>query len=154
LIDTLILSSFVLIEGLYLQAEMPAAIAIAGLITSYLCTHFYMIFLHATYGQTLGKMVMKIKVLDVSENPINWRQAVLRESPNIVFSLFFLSSEIYQITTEGIGETFRDAFFYNAVFVLITFWAIAEVIVTLSNEKRRAIHDYIAGTVVVKLNPN
>lgn len=35
---------------------------------------------------------------------------------------------------------------------LMWIWNIADVIVALSTEKHRALHDYIAGTVVVKTN--
>ena len=31
-------------------------------------------------------------------------------------------------------------------------WFLAEVVTMLTNEKRRALHDYIAGTVVVRTN--
>lgn len=129
---------------------MPVSIAVAGLVTHYLCVHFYTIYLHSVYGQTLGKMAMKVKVLDISENPINFRQAILRETPFLVFSLMSLSSEIYQIITAGITENFRDTFFDNSLVVILIIWLIAEFAVALRNEKRQSIHDYIAGTIVVR----
>ncbi len=36
--------------------------------------------------------------------------------------------------------------------IIVFGWWIAEIITMLTNEKRRAIHDYIAGTVVVRTN--
>jgi uncharacterized RDD family membrane protein YckC len=40
----------------------------------------YSILLHRFYGQTLGKRIMKIRVLSVDDEPITMRQAVLRDS--------------------------------------------------------------------------
>lgn len=47
----------------------------------------------------------------------------------------------------------RSAFYqpYNVV-QQVWFWS--EIVVLLSNKKRRAVHDFIAGTVVVKVAPD
>ncbi len=39
---------------------------------------FYYVFLHVAYGQTFGKMAMKIKVLNADGSPIAYRTAFLR----------------------------------------------------------------------------
>ncbi|HQU86918.1 MAG TPA: RDD family protein, partial [Pyrinomonadaceae bacterium] len=49
----------------------------------------YITFAHAYYGQTVGKKVMKIKVLDDSEKPLIFGQAVLRSLPQIA-TVFFV----------------------------------------------------------------
>ena len=36
--------------------------------------------MHGLYGQTVGKMLMKVKVLTFSETPMKFRQAILREA--------------------------------------------------------------------------
>lgn len=36
--------------------------------------------------------------------------------------------------------------------MLPSLWFVAEVLTMLTNEKRRALHDFIAGTVVVRTN--
>ena len=43
---------------------------------------------------------------------------------------------------------------YRYVFsVVLTVWVLIEIIVVTTNQKRRAIHDYVAGTVVKQLSP-
>lgn len=39
---------------------------------------FYYVYLHATYGQTFGKMAMKIKVVNEDGTPLDYRKAFLR----------------------------------------------------------------------------
>ena len=39
---------------------------------------FYYVFLHGAYGQTFGKMAMKIRVLDADGSPVTYRKAFLR----------------------------------------------------------------------------
>jgi hypothetical protein len=50
------------------------------------------------------------------------------------------------------GEAFNN----NELFWLLTgipgLWFLAEVLTMLTNRKRRALHDFIAGTVVVRTN--
>src|SRR5512135_1204042 len=39
---------------------------------------FYYVYLHGTYGQTFGKMALKIKVVNEDETPLDYRKAFLR----------------------------------------------------------------------------
>ena len=39
---------------------------------------FYYVYLHAMYGQTFGKMALKIKVVNEDESPLDYRKAFLR----------------------------------------------------------------------------
>jgi hypothetical protein len=41
---------------------------------------------------------------------------------------------------------------FNLFLELPGWWFVAEVITMLTNEKRRALHDFIAGTIVVRTN--
>jgi uncharacterized RDD family membrane protein YckC len=114
---------------------------------------FYTVFLHYKYGQTLGKMATGIKVVDLNESiDITLKQSILRSityilietSGLIYFSILTLTSDESII---NMIESF-DHFGQIISFVLI----LLEIIVLFSNKKRMAFHDYIAKTVVVKLN--
>jgi uncharacterized RDD family membrane protein YckC len=112
----------------------------------------YFIVMHGVYGQTVGKMLMKIKVLDASESPIKFRQAVIRDLPQLLSTvgsfIFF-----YPLSPDEIDPNSPD-YWKNPFFVLIFIWGIADLLSVLTNDKRRALHDYLAGTVVVKLDEN
>ena len=43
---------------------------------------------------------------------------------------------------------------YKPIEVLFNIWTWGELIVLLTNRKRRALHDFIAGTVVVHATPD
>ena len=104
--------------------------------------------MHALYGQTVGKMLTKVKVLDISETPLKFYQAVLRDVPQIfliILSFIFVNPNLN-------GESVEPAVFFSNPFLLLTFiWGVADLVVFFSNDKKRALHDYIAGSVVVRI---
>jgi uncharacterized RDD family membrane protein YckC len=116
--------------------------------------------MHARFGQTIGKMVTKVRVINFrTEGKISWAQAWLRDGIPLFLSLGLVGYEVYELLSGRItpsalekGETFN----VNGVYWLLTgipgLWFIAEVLTMLTNRKRRALHDFIAGTVVVRTN--
>jgi uncharacterized RDD family membrane protein YckC len=129
----------------------PAVIIIwSGII--YSAYWLYSVLLHARYGQTLGKMVMQVKVLDVAEDRIpTFRQAFLRDIGYVVLNTFSLVYLIYLVL---VGEYVRGAEISSVPGQILNWasfgWFLLEVISMTTNQKRRALHDYIAGTVVIR----
>jgi len=114
----------------------------------------YYVFMHAKFGQTIGKWICKVKVVDYeSEESINFVQAVLRD----VVPVLLVPYSIYSYTSSyaaGLGDASSPSSAFD-LFVAMTlmFWVLMELITMLMNKKRRAVHDFIAGTVVIKV-PN
>jgi len=113
----------------------------------------YSIGMHARYGQTLGKMATGVKVLDVTESrDLSLRQAIVRD---IVPLLVAATSTVYLLTLGAMPEVAETggtaAVAQYAVGVVVPVWVIAEVVTMLFNRKRRAVHDFIAGTVVIRI---
>ena len=111
----------------------------------------YNIWMVARFGQTLGKMVCKVVVLDVSEAPLRFHQAVLRE----IFNILGLAINLMVV----IPRIVRGVDVSADLKLTPVDWALAflglglfgvELITMLTNDKRRALHDFIAGTVVVR----
>ena len=152
LIDGLVFIFPLYLSSFFETSETPAIIAIFGLIIYYTLSHCYGIIFHTYFGQTIGKMIMKVRVFDNEGDPITFRHAFFREFPYILITLGFLISDIFQIITIGIDENFRNSYLFWTAFWVLSLWTLAEIIVVFSNEKRRALHDYIAGTVVIKTN--
>lgn len=100
---------------------------------------FYVILMHAFYGQTLGKKILKIKVFDISGKPIIFGQAVLRSLPQIASILFTLTFSASQ-------EPESQFALWFGIFLLV--FNFADIIVCIFTEKHRALHDLIAGTLV------
>ena len=110
----------------------------------------YWTVLHGLYGQTLGKWLCGVVVLDISERKLSMKQAVLRVSPGIVFLFLHLAVTLYLIqtgaeTVDPNQKTISEVALRQAS----TIFLIADVGTMLINPKRRAIHDYIAGSTVV-----
>lgn len=152
LIDGVILLLPTYFESFLLVPGMPVPIVVIGLFLAYFCYSFYSIYLHAVYGQTLGKMFVKIKVVDISENPIDFRQSFLREFPFLLLSFLLFFSEISQVLSVGITDDYGNTNFDVAIISIIWILLLVALLTALFNEKRRAIHDYLAGTVVIRTN--
>ena len=111
----------------------------------------YAIYLHGTYGQTVGKWLMKVQVLSVDETRLTMRQAFLRDSIGLSLIAVYLLFAISPVFS-GVSPSSRE--FYEHIPSVI--WKVGlitfalELITMLTNEKRRALHDYIAGSVVVR----
>lgn len=110
----------------------------------------YTVFGHYKYGQTIGKWVTKVKVVDVSETRgLTLKQAILRDS-------FYILAEIIALIYFAVlllnGHPAEVA--YNDYRIIAsdpaTYWMVLELITMLFNKKRRAVHDFLAKSVVVK----
>lgn len=116
----------------------------------------YSVLLHGRFGQTFGKMAMSIKVLHQDEQRIpTYREALMRDIGLVVMSVAGLAIVLYRAangmpvgTPEAIASktALEIALEYSSLA-----WFVLEIISMLTNEKRRALHDYIAGTVVVRV---
>jgi len=129
----------------------PAIILLWGT-GSYSAYWLYSVLMHARYGQTLGKMAFHVKVLDVAEKRIpTLRQAFLRDAGYIIPNL---ASLVYLFTLVLSGRYSLNAELGGAPGVILGLagvaWFLLEVVTMATNRKRRALHDYIAGTVVVR----
>jgi uncharacterized RDD family membrane protein YckC len=121
---------------------------------------FYNLFLEYKYGATLGKMLLKIKIVNYELQPPSISNVILR---NIIYiGLQFVSFAIdlnsyfksqSSDPTEFIGlssyftpEVVTDLIYAACIFVIY----IIEVVFLLNDPKCRALHDRIGKTYVVK----
>jgi uncharacterized RDD family membrane protein YckC len=122
----------------------------------------YSVVMHARWGQTLGKMAARIEVVTVDGRSIGWRQALLRDAVGIGFGIvstaatllalwhlpeWSLSLHVRQrvaLLRAAVPAWGRTAEMAGAIW----FWS--ELLVLLFTRKRRAVHDFIAGTVVIR----
>jgi len=94
-------------------------------------------------------------VVDLAETSLTMRQAILRDSPGLVFQLAFLPLALIHLDW-WIAFDRGDLTEIPRWFVLLAYGALLmlllEIATMLTNRKRRAVHDFIAGSVVVKLH--
>lgn len=111
----------------------------------------YSIWMHGKYGQTLGKMICKVIVLDVSERPLTMRQAVWRDIFNVVVFPISLALDITRILHGiDISKSAENTLLDQIIGYSGLGWFLLEVGTMLLNDKRRALHDWIAGSVVIR----
>jgi len=123
---------------------------------------WYNVYLVNRYGGTPGKLLLKIKISKLDGSDIGYKEAALRYS--VLFFISILSAVPVLMVVLGMSdkEYFSMAWlerssaiierapsWYNIVTIAINVWIYSEFIVMLTNKKRRAIHDFIAGTVVI-----
>jgi uncharacterized RDD family membrane protein YckC len=105
----------------------------------------------AKLGQTPGKMACGVKIVALDDSQVTFKQAVLR---NILAVLTSLCSVFFQFSNMLKGQLENRAFGNYHVFLwfggIALFWGFLEFLTMLTNKRRRAIHDFIAGTVVVR----
>jgi uncharacterized RDD family membrane protein YckC len=129
----------------------------------FLLMHMYTVYLHARFGGTFGKLAVGIRVTRPDGNRIGWNQAWRRSSVDIAIALLVLVSEVWamfqvdwtQVAALGSDErTTRlqevSPLWDRAIDIFQNVWIWSEVFVVLLNRRKRALHDFIAGTVVVK----
>jgi len=120
----------------------------------------YFIFFHYKWGQTLGKMVCRIRMLTLEFQKITLKQAVLRSSVEAVFAIVVLTttaigycgipeSDFIALGTLELGKVLLTYTMAKFLFWSQTAWVWSEFIVIFFNPKRRALQDFIAGTVLV-----
>lgn len=114
----------------------------------------YSISFHAISGQTLGKAVMKVKVVDfVTGGELTVWQAIARDSIPTLLVIILVALNLAFLDVEFQPDDLSLTIL-SAVFLVLGFanmlWYLLEIITMLFNPKRRALHDFIAKTVVVR----
>lgn len=143
-----------------LETASPAVALLAYAVT-YGAPYVYAVTLHATRGQTVGKRALGIRVVRLDGSPIGWRGALLRSVIDLgallalltgtALALVRVTFDAYRVhpwsergaLLEAEVPWLAVASQVYAVYVLV------ELVVIVSNRRRRALHDFVAGTVVV-----
>jgi uncharacterized RDD family membrane protein YckC len=124
---------------------------------------FYSVYLVQRFGGTPGKLIVGVRIRKVSGEPVGYREAFLRYLPEFVLgvlmSIAMLMSVFHLSDAEYHALSFMDRAkrmvelapsWYSPLQIVQNVWVWGELIVLLTNRKRRALHDFIAGTVVVQ----
>lgn len=131
-----------------LVASLPQSVVPGAVLFVDVLPYIYVILLHHRFGQTLGKMATEVKVVSFpNEGALTMRRAFVRDGllPVIFSTMLILGVFLFV-------DDFDNAMTAFALFIGLYFgWYLLELVTMLSNKKRRALHDYIAGTVVINI---
>ena len=160
-IDLLLLAPLLALHYEIYRQHSTAASVLSGLALGLLALA-YPIYFHARWGQTAGKMVARIKVVRLDGTPITLQHALRRNAVDLVLWAVYASSTLWVLATwpsaewAAIDRADQARLLAERAPLAGTFevarqvWMWSELLVLLFNEKRRALHDFIAGTVVVR----
>lgn len=138
-------------------------LAIIITIPSSILFAMYHVYFNARFGGTPGKLAVGIRIARPNGTPIAWAEAWKRSAVDLAFASVFLCVQVWvllRVTPEqyaSLGLVERTQLFQDhqpnwchSVAILQQVWIWSEVVILLFNRRKRAIHDFIAGTVVIK----
>lgn len=123
----------------------------------------FQVYLVKRFGGSPGKLLMRMRIAKLDGSPVGYRQASIRysvlfvismlTSAGLLLSLFHMSAIEYTgFTTSKARVRSLEAgapAWYQPVQIAGSVWVWSEFLVLLTNRKRRALHDFMAGTVVI-----
>lgn len=124
---------------------------------------WYNIYLPKKYGGTPGKLIAGIKIIKIDGKPIGWKEAILRHSVLLALTIFSVITMIIcllkadETVFKSLDWLKRSEYLMSLAktpFMIHVWasniWIYGEFIVLLTNKRKRAAHDFIAGTVIVR----
>jgi uncharacterized RDD family membrane protein YckC len=122
----------------------------------------YNVYFNACFGGTLGKLAVGIRITKPDGTKIGWQEAWKRSSVDLALGFLMLCVEVWALAQVN-SEQYSAVTFsqqrqllqshYPSWYSIITtsqqIWIWSELLVLLFNRRKRAIHDFIAGTVVI-----
>ncbi|RVT72757.1 RDD family protein [Flavobacterium sufflavum] len=124
---------------------------------------WYNIYLPKKYGGTPGKLIAGIKIIKMNGKPIGWKEAILRHSVLLALTIFSIITMIIcllkadETVFKSLDWLKRSEYLMSLAktpFMIHVWasniWIYGEFIVLLTNDRKRAAHDFIAGTVIVR----
>ena len=159
-IDFFILLPLFLLQG-WLES-FSKSIAWTLVIPMTLAFVAYTVYCHGRFGQTIGKRIMRIRVMRTDGTPIDWRTAWLRSSSDVVFAVLRVIASFVALSAIADSDYYvsgmqriQNRLAHEPAWLAWTetaaqIWVWSELITMLFNRQRRALHDLIAGTVVAQ----
>jgi len=124
---------------------------------------FFHVYCVKRWGGSPGKLICGLRIVSTSLQAAGWREAWLRYSILLAVSLLSMAVYIYALNQMSDAEYLRLSFLerskrivelggsmQTAATWLTQIWVWSEFIVLLTNKQRRALHDFVAGTLVIK----
>ena len=127
--------------------DMQKANALPNAINTVLIIAYFIVFQYLNKGQTIGKKLLKIKIVNEDKKEISLKQMLIRGimiysilSSLINIILFFnVSRKVYMTSYLSIGAIESLILFLSAIFILYR------------NDKK-ALHDIVSKSIVIKEN--
>lgn len=148
-LDILIFLPFYIVAD-YLSAKNNISLLWMDLADTVIWTT-YVVVGHGKYGQTVGKWLMNLKVMNIKETEvIGYKKAFYRESLVLILSLSVFTYFLFTAGTKNSNTPEQIDAYENLNLLFAAGWFVIEMTTMMLNKKRRALHDLVAGSVVVR----
>jgi uncharacterized RDD family membrane protein YckC len=144
-------------------SSMSRIANVALLVPTALFSLWFYVHLVKCHGGTPGKLIMGIRIAKVDGSAIGYREALLRHAVSFTFEIieavammvaaYSISEASFEALTFGNRpEVLQGQFpdFFKYLVYVQGVWGWGELLVMLTNKQRRSLHDFIAGTVVLR----
>ncbi|TAD92114.1 MAG: RDD family protein [Bacteroidetes bacterium] len=149
IVDGIVFMPFLLIDRFLISPTESEYFVVGWQMLSVIIPLLYSIVAHYKYGQTIGKWVAGVQVVDISEShKINLKQAIVRASFYLAIKLAAVCYYLFLVVTNGDKAYFFEGF-NDLAGTLIMVWFLLNLVTMYSNKKSRAIHDFLAQSVVI-----
>jgi uncharacterized RDD family membrane protein YckC len=157
----LLLAGFYMVHLAFDKISLISYIVVTSLFT--LAAQIFVVWMISKYHATPGKMLIGLIVKTVEKKSVSIRHALLRSSVDIGFALLYGIAFLISLKTFSYSEfrelkmlkgmTYATSHFpiwHTYATALSQLWFWSELAFLMFNKKRRAIHDFIAGTIVIE----
>lgn len=161
LTDSLVFMPIIL--ALHALSRQSIATALLAEVAAVLLYVFYIVYGHYRLGGTIGKWLFDIRVTRPDGSRITLKQSLVRASVEILLLAYLTLGEMLAIRRTEPGHYLSTSFFdqaeylspflpmwYDEVLLAAGIWYFTALFVLLFNKRKRALHDYMAGTVVIQ----
>lgn len=148
----------------YLSGNVEYSLAWLFVLASIIFGPLYVVLCHFKYGQTIGKWIVKIKVVDLSESRLlTIGKSFMRSIIPVIVASFYcliqllISAQFWLGFSLSMELQIKMMTILLVSFILVSgiqiAWGVLELITMLFSAKQRALHDFLAHSVVVKCGP-
>lgn len=134
-------------ESFSLSYQLSQKQGFVSLISIFLTIMYFIVYQFKNNGQTLGKKLFKIKVSKYDSTELTINNMIFRA---LIINSIFVNMIVFLFITIS---NFNIYFYGSIIFRFIDYvLLIVSLFMIMWNKNGRGIHDYIAGTVVVRTN--
>jgi uncharacterized RDD family membrane protein YckC len=117
----------------------------------------YKPFMEFRYGATLGKMAVKIKVVNANFQPLTLSQAIVRYSPWLLSQiisfistvLLYLSPSFHEVSTMAEVGALQNEVFSPFIATTASFLVLVSCIIVAFDSRKQGLHDMLANTFCI-----
>jgi len=163
LLDTVLLAPYI---GLtWWLSEQSRMFNLYFFVPSLLFSLWFNVYLVKRYGGTPGKLLLKIRIARLDSSTIGYREALLRYALVLILSnlvaigLDIATLNMSDLDYSSLGLTARTTRLIETapawcqpVNIMLQVWIWGEFVIMFTNKRRRALHDLMAGTVVIRID--